>query len=225
MATLLQGVNEVFKRVNLISGDQGELSSLTDSARQSWIDITVQAWNEVVEELYSTMGRALPQELAEATITLADGDRDYALAADLNELIVNQGVYFIDETNNHFIFKYPGSYEDMVVDQIDPADFVGLPTFAVIRPTDGQIYLERSPTATEAGRVYRYRYKKDISVSAAADTFPFKDVVFRALVPAVAQLWLRDQRNSFDGDIFRASVGRASRLMPTVIPREDYSNR
>lgn len=223
--TLLQGVNDVFKRLNLIAGDSGELSSLTDSARQQWIDVAVQVWNEALEELYSTAEMSFPQELAENTITLVTDDRDYALETDLAQLVEQQGVYFVDETNNHFIFKYAGTYEDLVIDQVDPSTFVGLPSFAVIRPTDGQAYMDRIPTAEENGRVYKYRYHKDVSLSAAANTFPFTDTVYRAMIPAVSQLWLRDQRNTFDGEIFVASMGRASRLLGTITHRDSWANR
>lgn len=48
--TLLNGVNEVFKRIKLIQGDAAALTSLTDSARQHSIDLAIQIWNEVVDE-------------------------------------------------------------------------------------------------------------------------------------------------------------------------------
>lgn len=219
--TLLQGVNDVFKSVGLISGSQGELTSLTDSARQRYVDLVVQKWNESIEELYATMDQPMPQELQEDTITLVDGDRDYALATDLNLLHFP----LIDETNNQFIFEYNGTYLDLVADQINPDDFTGLPHFGVIRPIDGQLYLERAPTSNEAGRIYKYRYDRDISLSLAADTFPFTDVTFRAMVPAVAQLWMRDERNNFDSGIFQASIGRAARYVSLQPPKRTYHNK
>ena len=45
--TLLNAVNLTLKRVRIIQGDVGELTSLTDSGRQADVDIMVQAWNEV----------------------------------------------------------------------------------------------------------------------------------------------------------------------------------
>ena len=219
--TLLNGVNEVFKRVGIISGSQGELTSLTDSARQRYIDVAVQAWNEAVEELYTTMDQPMPQELAEDTLTLVEDDRDYALASDLVQLHFP----LLDETNNHYIFEFHGKYLDLVNSQPNPDGYTGLPHFAVIRPTDGQLYMDRIPRADDAGRVYKYRYDKDVSLSAAADTFPFTDVTFRAMVPAVSQIWMRDERNNFDSGMFSASIGRAARVISLQQPRESWLNR
>lgn len=222
--TLLNGVNEVLKRVNVISGDSGALSSLTDSGKQTFIDIAVQVWNEALDELYSTVGEPKPQELAEDTITLATGTRAYTLNSAMNQLYYP----LIDGTNGNYINEYPGGYRAMVNDQAFPANYTGLPSYGAIRETDGKFYLDMAPTATENGNVYTYRYDKDISLSTAANTFPFKDVVFRAMVPAVAELWKRDQRNSFDPDYFRLSIGRAARMltqkqvMESWTPRKSY---
>ena len=207
--TLLNGVNELLKRVRLIQGDSGILASLTDSPRQVYIDTAVQVWNELIEEVYSKANIPLPQELGENTITLATDDRDYALQTDVVQL------YFplLDETNGRYIDEYPGGYIDMVRDQTIPANYTGLPNYAAIRPTDSELYLDNIPTSAENGDVYKYRYDKDISLSAAADTFPFIDAVFRALVPAAVELWRKSHQNSFDADGYKKSVGTAARLM------------
>lgn len=207
--TLLNGVNDVLKRVRIIRGQVGELSTLTDSGRQGWIDIATQAWNESVEQLYETSDIPLPMELGESTITLVTSDRDYALASDLNVLRFP----LLDETNGQVIREYPGGYINLVNEQIFPASYTGLPYFAAIRPTDGELYLDRIPTSDENGNVYKYRYDKDVSLSLAADTFPFADAVYRAMVPVVAEVWKREERKEFDDDMYRQNMGRASRLL------------
>ena len=40
--TLLNGVNDLLKRVKVIAGDTGTLSTLTDSAKQAYIDTAIQ---------------------------------------------------------------------------------------------------------------------------------------------------------------------------------------
>ena len=209
MATLLNGVNEVLKRVRFIQGDSGLLTSLTDQARQSAVDVAVQVWNEAIEELYSMAEVPLPQEMAENTITLVTSDRDYVLQTDLIQLHWP----FHDETNGRYITEFPGGYLALTKSQLVPANETGQPYFAVIRPTDGFLYLDKLPTATENGQVYKYRYDKDISLALAADTFPFSDAVFRAMVAATAQYWQRDWQRDFDEEIFRANLGRAARLL------------
>lgn len=216
--TLLNGVNELLKTVTIIAGDSAELASLTDSARQVYVDAAVRIWNEVLGEMYSTAELPMPSELAENTITLVTDDRDYALETDLVQLHWP----FLDETNGDFIHKFRGEYLDLINTQPQPANFTGQPLFGVIRPTDGQLYLDRIPTSTENGRVYKYRYDKDLELTAFDDTVPFNDVVFRALVPACAQLWERDFKKTFDAQIFQTFVGQAARYMTEQQPRDSW---
>src|SRR3990167_4966403 len=165
--TLLNGVNEVLKRAKLIQGDAGALTSLTDSARQLWVDTIIQCWNEVVGELYRETGTPVPTMIAEGTITLATNDRDYALAGGAG----NDVLYFplVDETNGQYIYEYSGGWMKLRQDQAIPADYTGLPNYGAIDPTDGELYLDRIPTATENGLVYKYRYQKDGVLDSAAD--------------------------------------------------------
>ena len=215
--TLLNGVNEVLKKAKMIQGDSGSLTSLTDSPRQIWVDSSIQAWNESIEELYMTTGEPLPEVLAEATITLANGDRDYALNT-YNILYWP----FLDETNGQYIYEFNGSYLDLVNSQTVPADYTGMPLYGVIRPTDGQVYLDRIPSASEVGLVYKYRYMKDFSLSTAAATFPFKDSVFRAMVPAVAEMFNYIHKHEFNVDLFRLNIARAARLVTGRTPVTSY---
>lgn len=218
--TLLQTTNEILKRVSVIAGDSGELTTLTDSARQPAIDISVQVVNEGIEELYSASHIAQPQEQAESTITLVDGTQAYALASDLVQLRYP----LIDKTNNQYLVRYPGGYNQLLIDDPEQDD-TGLPHYAMIRPTDDYLHLDRTPTSVEAGRIYTYQYDKDLSLSVAADTVPFRDAVHRAMVPAWVQLWKRERRNEFDGELFKVNIGRAARLLTEVQPRTSYSPR
>jgi len=216
--SLLNGVNELLKRVQIIQGDQGLLTTITDSGIQNFIDIAIQILNELVDHLYDTANQPHPNELAEATITLVTGDRDYALAAGLNQLRFP----LLDETNGRVILEHPGGYLGIVNSQYTPANYTGQPFYGAIRPTDGELYLDYIPTAAENGLVYKYRYDKDLELTDAADTFPFKDVVFRALIPAGAELWNQNQKNKFNGGLFKAYMGRAARYLIQQPPRESW---
>lgn len=218
MATLLNGVNEVLKRTRSLDVS-GELSSLTDEAKQVYIDLAIQLWNEVIDQLYSVAEIPRPNVLVESTITLATNDRDYALPLDLVQL------YFplLDETNGRYITEYPGGYMQVVRDQPFPANHTGLPIAGAIRPTDGELYLDALPTSNENGLVYKLRYDKDTELTAEADTMPFPDAVFRALVPVVAELWSFEHRNTVNrwtfvrgkwrNPVFDMGMGRACRLV------------
>jgi len=210
MSSLLDGVNEVLKRAGELDNDTGALTTLTDSARQWNIDITVQIWNELVDELYARLGIMVPLNTDESTtITLVASQRAYALPSDLVQIQWP----LVDETNGRIIAEYPGGYEDLIEDQLIPGNYKGVPLAAVIRPSDGYLYIDTNPTSSEAGLAYKLRYLKDVSVSSAADTFPFNDAVFRALVPAATELFRYNKTQEMSGSIFRNAFGRAARLM------------
>lgn len=216
--TLLNGVNEILKRVSVIQGDSGALSTLTDSGRQVYIDLAVQVLNEAMEELYSLANKPMPNILSENTITLVTSDRDYALQTNLVQLLYP----LLDETNGQLILEYPGGYMGMISDQTYPNNYTGLPTYATISPKTGELYLDRIPTSSENGLVYKYRYIKDGSLSAAADQFPFSDAVFRAIIPAASQLWAKYQKKEFDGGEYRLSMARAMRFLSQGLQRESW---
>lgn len=206
--TLLDGLNEVLKAVNVIQGDSGLLTTLTDAGRQVYIDAAIRLWNETVDEIYSQVNESKPNQMAEATITLATGDRDY----DLNASLIRLHFPLINEANGYLIEEYGGEYLDMMVEQ-SSGTYTGRPCQALIRPTDGALYLDRSPTSAENGLVYKYRYDKELVLTAADDEFPFNDAVFRALVPAVAERWKLDQNRTITEGVYRASMGRAARFL------------
>lgn len=216
--TLLNCVNEILLRTGIIAGDAAALTTLTDSARQHHIDIAIQVVNEGIDELYTTCAVPLPQEQAESTFSLVAGTRAYTLASGLVQLRWPM----IDKTNSQYLYR--GDYNQFLL--ADPEqDDTGLPQYAAIRPTDGKLHLDRAPTSVEAGRVYTYQYDKDMVVAAAADTVAFSDMTFRAMVPAWVQLWKREERNEFDGDLFRANIGRAARVMTQGQARTHYNPR
>lgn len=219
--TLLNGVNEVLIKMKVIQGDSGLLTTLSDSPRQIYIDQAVQAWNEALEELYSRSGKPLPKELAENSITLVTSDRDYALETDLVALRWP----FHNRVNGEYIHEWKKGYHDLITSQPQPAQWTGLATYAAIRPTDGQLYLERIPTAEENGKVFFYNYDKDVSVSLAADTFPFDDDVFRAMVPVVADIVEIRLNRSVETPLLNTNFGRASRLLTKQPMRDNWLPR
>lgn len=218
--TLLNSVNDLFKLANLAAGDQDALTSLTDSARQHDIDSCILALNQTIDELYSSSELAMPQQQAESTIVLATGTRFYSLATNFNRLHWP----LIDKTNQNYIYQYSGTYDDLLA--LDPEqDDTGLPLWGVIRPTDSKLFLNVAPTSAENGNTYTYQYDKDLELSASSDTVPFNNVVYRAVIPAAFQAWKRERRGEFDQGLFKAHIGRASRLLTQVNQRSHYCPR
>ena len=218
--TLLNAVNDMFRMAELISGDAAELTSLTDSARQGDIDYCVISLRQTIDELYTAVGKALPEQQAEDTITLVAGERGYTLA----DNFIRLHWPLLDTTNSQFILQFSGEYDALLRLDIEQDD-TGVPVLGVIRPTDSKLYVYPTPTAQDDGKVYTYQYDREFALDSADDEFPFNDVVYRAVTPAAFQLWKRERRDQFDQELFKAHIGRAARLLPRIGPRANYSPR
>ena len=217
--TFLQAMNETLKQVGIIQGDAGELTTFTDSARQTDIDIMIQSWNLAVSELYKF--KALPKEIASGTITLVTGTREYDLASDFEGFIESeQRSTLTDETNGYRIYHYPGGFAQMVYEQLQPSNYEGQPVYYVINPTNGKIRLDTAPTAEENGNIYTYYYTKSIGLSLVTDTFPFSDTVVELMYFPVVQLWNSERKEIFDAGKFSGAMANATRaLNPHEISR------
>lgn len=221
MKTLLQGVNALLKKTEQLDAD-GELEGLTDSARQVWIDGAVQALNETVDELYDLPAAPMrPNQMSEATITLATSDQDYPLRADLVRLIDSFGL--VNEANNHIINidATADAYRKLVLGDLDQDD-TGLASVAAIRPTDGQLWLDRAPTANENGRVYKYRYEKDMGLENAGDLFPFTDPVYRAVIEAATEKYMKIKAREYNRRTYLAALARAASRLSQFPRRESW---
>lgn len=218
--TLLDGVNQVLTKAGVLDSDAGFLTSLTSSGKQTFIDLAVQVLNETVDDLYSTLQKPKPNQLAEGTITLLEGDRDYELADDLVALFTEFAL--ISETDTHVIFILEDDgYRQLILSDLEQDD-IGLPSVAAIRPSDGQLFMDRAPRAEDDGRVYRYRYAKELELVQATDVFPFGNTVFRAIIPVASELWKRERHQEFSQSLVNTSLGRAARLITKTPPRDSW---
>jgi hypothetical protein len=202
--TLIDGVNDVLDRVGILDAN-GELASLTNQGKQLFIDLAVQLWNETVDDVCNMMGIPHVGETASSSITLVTDQREYDLPTDLVQIRWP----LMDQTNGHYIWEYPGGYEQMRIDQMIPGDWDGLPLYAAINPTTGDLRMDRDPTSTDAGAIYNLLYDKDLVLDEANDTFPFNDATYRALLPVVAEGWQRRKRNDFDLEEYKKHLSRA----------------
>lgn len=206
--TLLNSVNDVLKSVRLVTSTS-ELASLTDSPRQVFIDQAVQVINRTMLDLYTSSEMGIPTEVAQDSITLVTSDRSYVLASDL----VQMRWPLRDEGNGVYIYEFDGGYLALVASQAQPANYTGVPNYAAISPVDGELYLDRIPTAAENGNIYKYEYDKAITVSGASDTFPFSDSAWEPFMDAVKELWKRENNLQFDSALYAQRIGNAAAMM------------
>lgn len=222
--TLLNGVNDVLKRMGAIKGNSGELSSLSDPQRQVLVDLAVACWNEVIIDLFESSEMTMPQEMGTSTLTLVTGDRDYSLPSDL--VFIKWPLK--NDSNGYRIEEYPGGWDQIRKDQLQPNTFTGRPFYAVVRPSDGLLYLDRIPTADDNGLQYTIEYDKSLIKSLATDTFPFSDDVYSMLVPAVVEQIKSerdaqsDVRYTISNGKRRKYIARASAMLSLQKQRTNY---
>jgi len=198
--SLLDLVNEVLRKAGFITGESGLLTSLTDAARQVEIDIAKRNWNTAISELYSLSKVPYPQEEKTATITLITGQREYTLPSDLVQIRFP----LIFEADQHRVDEYPGGFERLRVDQLDPSNWTGRPTFAVISPINDKLRFDYEPTSAENGDQYTLYYDRELFLDVAADTVAFSDVVARHMVEVVLVDWKDDQRPTNRSEVIRS---------------------
>lgn len=219
----LDGVNAVLKRAQIIAGDTQNLVTSTvtstatgltatealqsQSAIQHQVDMTVQIWNEAIQEVYSLNN--FPKSVASATMQLASTTREYALPTDFERFA---GLAALRGATTYLVlYEYPGGYEQMLVDQPTASDFKGQPTYFAISPINQNIRVDAEPTSAEAGNKYNYLYEKTLRYTStmATETFPFSDNTFDAMIPVVAQWLERSMKKDFDALQFQQGIVRA----------------
>jgi hypothetical protein len=128
----------------------------------------------------------------------------------------------IDQTNGFRIHEYPGGYEAMRRNQLQPDNYTGDFTHACINTTNGKLRLNTKPTSSEAGRVYNLFYDKDQELCDEDDEVPFSNAAFRAVVPLCSEAFDEMRSNDFNSNEFRKSVGRAVAMIYKVQPRDKW---
>ena len=238
----LDAVNASLKRVRVIQGDVGELSTSTVSTAtgavpaspfevssiQSNIDIMLQCWNQAFRVVYG-MGMFTP-EVATATIVLVTAQREYALPADFETMAgrTYQTRVIRGATRFYEFPEYIGGFDKMLADQPGFASiWQGEPIWWAMSPVQNTIRMDREPTSIQNGWTYNYLYTKRLvrSSTMATETMPFSDTVTEALVPAVAQAWEAIFKKSFDEQMFRQSIAEALEFMTFTQRKDRYGPR
>jgi hypothetical protein len=216
--SFLQVVNKTLQKARELGGDSNLLTTFDDSARQTRINIARQAWLTVIQELFDLRDEPFPQESKTSTITLVEGTssndwgREYDLPADFTLLRFP----LINETNGYTICEYPGGYDKMREDQLQPRQFKGRPEYACISPMTGALRMDTDPQSEDAGIVYQLYYDRYIKPYNEFDLLPFADNIADALVPATVEIYNRDMKQSFDQARYAMEFARAARQLSRV---------
>ena len=235
----IQAVNATLKRVRVIQGDAGELGTstvtstatgliatdaFTDSGRQVQIDLAIQLWQEATHEvqrlgLYASFA-------ASATLVLVADQREYSTPIDFEGMagLTNEDRVLRGATTLFILHEYHGGYARMLRDQPNATDFTGDPQAWARSPVNGNIRIDREPTAQQDGDTYNYLYNKRVALTSTMATvdLPYSNSVADALVPVVAEAWNRVMKKEFDSGLFQASLTRSLEFLLGNEPRERY---
>lgn len=215
--TFLEAINDSLKEVNIIQGSAGELTTFTDSARQTDIDLMIKSWNDALGEIKRIA--VFRGEVAEGSFILADGTREYTLETDFLKMAVNP----IDSTNVNMLLPYKGGYVQMKEDQLNPADFTGRPTKWVQNLNNTKLRINTTPGASEDGETYTYEYEKEDLLTLIADTFPFPDSAVEAVQDVAVQIWRRKRNKEFDERASVKGIALAVHLIIATQPKGHYA--
>lgn len=227
--TYLGFINACLKRVRVIQGDAGALttaSGFTDSGRQTQIDLMLQLSNEAFHTLYGMGLYAV--EMATATITLITNTREYSLPTDFERVAGRDyGQRVLRAATKQLnLGEYPGGYQQMLVDQGGLASiYQGEPNAWCLSPAaTTTIRLDRDPTSDDNGKTYRLSYEKRIgrTTTQATETLPFSDTVADALVPVVAAGWQAEYKKEFDAQKYRQNLARSVSHLTQTQPRYQW---
>jgi hypothetical protein len=215
LATLLDAVNAVGSRAKFLDTG-GKLTQLEDSARQLYIDVAIQCWNEAIVELYDAAREPMPTELVEAVFQLVANQRLVSLPAGLVKLHFP----LIQQSQGYQIFE--ADYLAIQRAQLTTQNFIGRPNYAAIDPVTGDLFLDRTPTIAEAGEIYTMWYDKDVLLSDATDTMPFNDTVYKMLIPAVTEKWKIEFNKEFTDGLWAKQMGLAARHLSRSVRHSHY---
>lgn len=215
--TFLQAVNKTLKRVRVVHGDAGELTSFVDTARQENIDIARDIWNELIHELFNLNIFSRGAEIGQ--FVLVTDIREYDLEPNFEQMASD---IIRNESETWFLKPYRGGYLQMWEDQIDPSDFEGQPRAWSINPSSNMIRVDTTPKADQNGDIYKYLYNRRLFLDDTGDAFPFSDTVVDSLVPATAEMWKRARDKDFDAGLMGLSFNRAVSYLTQARPKNTY---
>lgn len=208
--TFLQAVTEVLARAGEVPQDVDAILSFSDSARSQKITQCRQAWNDVLLDISTILPNGVPKLVASGTITLQTNVRSYTLPTNFTQIVWP----LIDTTQSGWIVpEYPGGFEQMVIDRAQPELYVGVPAYAVIDPTNGELLIDTTPDEAANGKVFKFYYYKSISMVNETDLFPFSDDAIRALYGAVAEAYKYERQRIYDSRKYNMHKATAIRLI------------
>lgn len=170
MASFLNGLNRVFRINNIISHDDADITSFSDTQHNADINRGIIAIQDELSEIVSE--RDIPYERTSTTITLATGTRTYSLASDFVRFYGTANFY--DSTDNVKIFEAKGGEKSLELIDYQYLTTQGTPMMWYwSNTTSKEVAFYNVPDSNYNNRSLTYLYEASVMVSNASDTLPF----------------------------------------------------
>lgn len=230
MSTFLESVNRVLLISGVISGDDTELTSFSDTQHVETMNLAKIAIQSTLT--YVIAEKLIPYEETEGEIVTVSGTRVYSLPADFVRfsgknpfLLKLSGTGGTSE--NTIVMRYPGGENRLKRHILDYKDQSGTPNYWYdVDATTKKIGLYQVPDTT--GVYYGFQYEKDISVTSEANTLPFhsttEDYAFLDMAARYFYYLFSKQpiEQVFQDPIFKMGHQSLSQLMQTTYAVNKY---
>ena len=182
----LTGLNRLLRTVQIISGDDDDITTFDDTQHAADIELAQIAIQDELSTLVAD--KFIDYEKATDTITLSSGTRTYSLASDFIRFF-GTNPSFYDSTNNTRIYEYIGG-EDLLRDQdYQYKTTQGNPwAWYWDSTTSKKVAFYSVPDSTFDTRSLSYDYEKSVAVTLSTDTLPFhNDEAAQAFISCAAR--------------------------------------
>lgn len=171
MATFIDGVNRLLKIQQVITGDDDNITTFSDTQHAAWISLAQIAIQDELAELVSD--RLISYEKDSNSITLVTSTRTYALQTDFVRFY---GKYpsFYDSTDNVRIYEWKGGEDNLMNVDYKYKTNEGTPSWWYWHDTTTkQVAFYNVPNSTYNNRSLSYDYEQSVTVTNSTDTLPF----------------------------------------------------
>lgn len=234
--TFLEAVNLILRINTFIAGDDDDLTSFSDTQHRATLNLAKIAVKSTLNELIAD--RLIPYEETDGNMTLVGDQRLYDLPSDFVRF-VGSAPFFLklegaigSDSANQFVYEYPGGEDQLRWHVLDYRSQSGTPQwFYIVNGTSKRIGLYPVPDSDDNGKVYRFPYQKDVTVTTEADSLPFHtDQEAQAFVDMAARYmkFLIEKLPAaqlYQDPVFRTSKSALMALMKPIKSKESYGYR
>lgn len=234
LATFLEALNNILRDESVISGDDGDITSFSDSQHSAAINLAKRAITKEMASLAAS--RVLPYEEVDGSLDLIPGARFYDLPSDFIQFVDECPAFQVIENSrvDRLIYEMAGGEEKLKRMVIDYKTQEGDPTYWYKKnATTKQVAFYPIP---DEALTLNYQYQRNILPVTEEDNLPFHNDMETELFTTsagrqfkylFASVDVREQL--FPKGITRDEVlleARASlvELMTMKIPRRHYGN-